>query len=42
MVAGENITRTRMVVYRMTLETKKRKRMKAKPRIRWWKLKTLV
>ena len=39
-VKGENVARQhRMVVYRMTLETKKRKRMKAEARIKWWKLK---
>lgn len=29
----------RMVVYRMTLELKKRKRVRTEPRIQWWKLK---
>ena len=27
-----------MVVCRMTMETRKRKRVKAEPKIRWWKL----
>eukprot|EP00064_Thunnus_orientalis_P008757 superscaffoldBa00001066_g8780 len=39
-VAGENVVwQHRMVVCRMTLETKKKKRVKVKPRIIWWKLK---
>ena len=28
----------RMVVCRMTMETRKKKRVKAEPKIRWWKL----
>ncbi|XP_051784813.1 uncharacterized protein LOC127528357 [Erpetoichthys calabaricus] len=39
-VAGENVVKQRrMVVCRMTLEIKKRKRERAEPRIKWWKLK---
>eukprot|EP00064_Thunnus_orientalis_P026187 superscaffoldBa00015694_g26675 len=38
-VVGENVARQyQMVVCRMTLETKKRKRMKAEPKIKWWNL----
>ena len=38
-VVGESVTKQhRMVVCRMTMETRKRKRMKAEPKIRWWKL----
>ena len=36
---GENVGKQhRMVVRRMTMETRKRKRVKAEPKIRWWKL----
>eukprot|EP00064_Thunnus_orientalis_P005610 superscaffoldBa00000558_g5624 len=39
-VVTENEARQNwMVVCRMTLETRKKKRMKAEPRIKWWKLK---
>ncbi|XP_051775811.1 craniofacial development protein 2-like [Erpetoichthys calabaricus] len=39
-VAGESVVKQhRMVVCRMTLEIKKRKRVRAEPRIKWWKLK---
>ncbi|XP_051789178.1 uncharacterized protein LOC127529475 [Erpetoichthys calabaricus] len=39
-VAGECVVKQhRMVVCRMTLEIKKRKRVRAEPRIKWWKLK---
>lgn len=39
-VTGESVARQhRMVVCRMTLEIKKRKRVKVEPRIKWWKLK---
>ncbi|KAG7488682.1 hypothetical protein MATL_G00037740 [Megalops atlanticus] len=39
-VTGENAAKQHwMVVCRMTLEIKKRKRGKAEPRIKWWKLK---
>ncbi|XP_051790281.1 uncharacterized protein LOC127529729 [Erpetoichthys calabaricus] len=38
--AGESVVKQhRMVVCRMTLEIKKRKRVRAEPRIKWWKLK---
>eukprot|EP00064_Thunnus_orientalis_P010544 superscaffoldBa00001440_g10570 len=38
-VAGKNIVRQhQIVVCTMTLETKKRKKVKEKPRIKWWKL----
>ena len=38
-VVGENVVKQRrMVVCRMTMETRKRKRVKAEPKIRWWKL----
>ncbi|KAJ8364363.1 hypothetical protein SKAU_G00131940 [Synaphobranchus kaupii] len=39
-VAGESLARQhQMVACRMTLEIKKRKRVKAEPRIKWWTLK---
>ncbi|XP_051791150.1 uncharacterized protein LOC127529918 [Erpetoichthys calabaricus] len=39
-VAGESVGKQhRMVACRMTLEIKKRKRVRAEPRIKWWKLK---
>ncbi|KAL7867553.1 hypothetical protein SRHO_G00089370 [Serrasalmus rhombeus] len=39
-VPGESVARQhRVVVCRMRLETKKRKRVKTEPKIRWWKLK---
>ncbi|XP_030623469.1 NXPE family member 3-like [Chanos chanos] len=39
-VTGENIARqNQMVVCRMTLEIKRRKKMKAEPSFKWWKLK---
>ncbi|KAG2457342.1 CFDP2 protein, partial [Polypterus senegalus] len=39
-VAGESVVKQhRMVVCRMALEIKKRKRVRAEPRINWWKLK---
>ncbi|XP_051784559.1 craniofacial development protein 2-like [Erpetoichthys calabaricus] len=39
-VAGESVVKQhRMVVCRMTLEIKKRKRVRAEPRIKWWNLK---
>ena len=39
-IAGDNVAKQhRMLVWRMTLETKKRKITKAEPRIKWWKLK---
>ncbi|XP_051782811.1 uncharacterized protein LOC127527635 [Erpetoichthys calabaricus] len=39
-VAGEIVVKQhRMVVCRMTLEIKKGKRVRAEPRIKWWKLK---
>ncbi|MBN3289671.1 CFDP2 protein, partial [Polypterus senegalus] len=39
-VAGESVVKQhRMVVCRMTSEIKKRKRVRAEPRIKWWKLK---
>ncbi|XP_051779985.1 uncharacterized protein LOC127526866 [Erpetoichthys calabaricus] len=39
-VEGESVVNQhRMVVCRMTLEIKKRKRVRAEPRIKWWKLK---
>ncbi|XP_051784793.1 uncharacterized protein LOC127528352 [Erpetoichthys calabaricus] len=39
-VAGESaVKQHRMVVCRMTLEIKKRKRVRPEPRIKWWKLK---
>ncbi|XP_051784638.1 uncharacterized protein LOC127528037 [Erpetoichthys calabaricus] len=39
-VAGESVVKQhKMVVCRMTLEIKKRKRVRAEPRIKWWKLK---
>ena len=38
-VAGECVARQhRMVVCKMTLEEKKRRRVREEPRIRWWKL----
>ena len=41
MIAGDNVAKQhRLLVCRMTLETKKRKITKAEPRIKWWKLKT--
>ena len=40
MIAGDNVAKQhRLLVCRMTLETKKRKIVKAEPRIKWWKLK---
>ena len=39
-IAGENVAKQhRLVVSRMTLETKTRKMVKAEPKIKWWKLK---
>ena len=39
-VAGESVARQhRLVVCRMTLEVRLRKRVRAEPRTRWWKLK---
>ena len=39
-IAGENVAEQhRLLVCRMTLETKKRNIYKAEPRIKWWKLK---
>ncbi|XP_056134022.1 uncharacterized protein LOC130110842 [Lampris incognitus] len=39
-VTGENVARQhRMVVCKMTLETKMRTRVKTQPKIKWWKLK---
>ena len=39
-IAGDNVAKQhRLLVCRMTLETKKRKIVKAEPRIKWWKLK---
>ncbi|XP_051776131.1 uncharacterized protein LOC127526080 [Erpetoichthys calabaricus] len=39
-VAGESVVKQhRMVVCRITLEVKKRKRVRAEQRIKWWKLK---
>lgn len=38
-VAGIERRQHQMVVCRMTLEAKKRKRMKAEPSIKWWNLK---
>ena len=39
-MAGDNVAKQhRLLVCRMTLETKKRKIAKAEPRIKWWKLK---
>ena len=38
-VVSESVAKQhRMVVCRMTMETRKRRRMKAEPKIRWWKL----
>ena len=37
-VVGESVAKHWMVVCRMTMETRKRKRVKAEPKIRWWKL----
>ena len=40
-VAGESVARQhRMVVCKMTLEIRKRRRARAEPKIKWWKLKT--
>lgn len=40
MVSGENVAMQHWtLVYRMTLDVKKRKRMKAETRTKWWKLK---
>ena len=40
MIAGDNVAKQhRLLVCRMTLETKKRKITKAEPRIKLWKLK---
>ena len=40
MIAGDNVAKQhRLLVCRMTLETKKGKIAKAEPRIKWWKLK---
>ena len=40
MIAGDNVAKQRrLLVCRMTLETKKRNITKAEPRIKWWKLK---
>ena len=40
MIAGDNVAKQRrLLVCRMTLETKKRKITKAESRIKWWKLK---
>ena len=39
-IAGENVAKQhRLLVCRMTLETRKRRITKAEPRIKWWKLK---
>ena len=39
-IAGDNIAKQhRLLVCRMTLETRKRRITKAEPRIKWWKLK---
>ena len=39
-IAGDNVANQhRLLVCRMTLETNKRKIVKAEPRIKWWKLK---
>ena len=39
-IAGDNVAKQhRLLVCRMTLETKKRKIVKAEPNIKWWKLK---
>ena len=39
-VAGDSIAKQhRLLVCRMTLEPKKRKKAKAEPRLKWWKLK---
>ena len=39
-IAGENVAKQRpVVVCRMCLEAKKRKSVRAEPKIRWWKLK---
>ena len=39
-IAGDNVAKQhRLLVCRMTLETKKRKIAKAEPMIKWWKLK---
>ena len=40
-IAGDNVVKQhRLLVCRMTLETRKRRITKAEPRIKWWKLKT--
>ena len=40
MIAGDNVAKQhRLLVCRMTLETRKRRTTKAEPRIKWWKLK---
>ena len=40
MIAGDNVAKLhRLLVCRMTLETKKRNITKAEPRIKWWELK---
>ena len=39
-IAGDNVAKQhRLLVCRMTLETRKRRTTKAEPRIKWWKLK---
>ena len=39
-IAGDNVAKQhRLLVCRMTLETRKRRMTKAEPRIKWWKLK---
>ena len=39
-IAGESVAKQhRVVVCRMCLEAKKRKSLRAEPKIRWWKLK---
>ncbi len=40
MVAGDCVARQhRMVVCRMTLEVKRKMRVRTEPRLKWWKLK---
>ena len=39
-IAGDNVAKQhRLLVCRMTLETRTRKIVKAEPRMKWWKLK---
>ena len=40
MIAGDNVAKQhRLLMCRMTLETRKRRITKAEPRIKWWKMK---